>query len=38
MGNPNLEFSTGKILLLDKYRFLDPRHFREVVKFFQDDQ
>jgi len=38
MGNPNLEFSTGKILLLDKYRFFDPGYLREVVQFFQDDQ
>ena len=35
MGNPNLEFSTGKILLLDKYRFLDPGHLRELYSFFR---
>ena len=32
MGNPNLEFSMGKILLLDKYRFLNPRHLREIMQ------
>ena len=34
MGNPNLEFTTGKILLLDKNRFLDLGHLRE-VQFFR---
>jgi hypothetical protein len=38
MGNPNLEFTTGKILLRDKNRFLELGHLREVVQFFQDDQ
>ena len=35
MGNPNLEFSTGKILLLDKNRFLDTGHLRELYSFFR---
>ena len=35
MGNPNLEFTTGKILLRDKNRFLELGHLSEVVQFFR---